>query len=139
MLNKFTRWITILGLTSISIITIANSHKLMAQTPPVSLDIITPVSVVGLSELMTEAYNQNTGTVFEQSTIDGQLNFLFGWRTFLQGSYSENNINRDSELMNVIQKDYFKQLTQNEPNIRTRDIPNPFESSIQQNPSYIRK
>lgn len=142
MFNKFTRWITILGLSAISTIWIANlnSHKVNAQTPPpVGVDVIKPASQLNVSELMSKAFNENTGDFFEQSTIGGQLNLFFGWREFPEGSYSDNSINRDSQLIYLINKDYFKQLTQSEPTIRTEDLPNPFDTSIQQNPSYIRK
>jgi hypothetical protein len=143
MMKNFSRWVTILGLSALSTITIANTHSnpVIAQEtlPPVAVDVIRPGSTLGLDELMNKAYNNNTGSIFEQSSLSGQLNTLFGWRTFLQGSFHENSINRDGVLINAIQEDFFRQLTRSEPTIRTRDIPNPFNSSVQQNPSYLRK
>lgn len=143
MINNFSQWITILGLSVISTITIANTHSnsIMAQEapPPVAVDVIRPGSSLGLDELMNKAYNNATGSIFDQSSLSGQLNTLFGWRTFLKGSFNENSILRDGVLINAIQEDFFKQLTRSEPTIRTRDIPNPFNSSVQQNPSYLRR
>lgn len=110
----------------------------MAQTP-VNVDVIRPGSPINLNELMNQAFWQNTGNFFEQAAIPGQLNFLFGWKDFPEGSFSDNDVTKDSLLINTIMKDYFKQLTEREPTIRTKDIPNPFDTSIQQNPSYLVK
>lgn len=146
MLNNISRLITILGLSTVATFSSTNtmaeerSNQLIAQTPaPVTVDVIRPASPINLGELMNKAFWENTGDFFESATIDGQLNLLFGWREFPEGSYLENSIARDSILMNAIMTDYFKQLTEREPTIRTRDIENPFNTSVQQNPSYTRE
>ena len=146
MLNKISRLITVLGLTTIAISfnTKANaqeiSNQLIAQTPPpVAVDVVRPTSPINLKELMNKAFWENSGDFFEQATIDNQLNFFMGWRNFPEGSCPENSIARDGLLINIIVEDYFKQLVEREPTIRTRDIENPFNTSVQQNPSYIRE
>lgn len=142
MLNPFSKFISILGLTAISTISVNQvnaqdfNRQLIAQTP-VTFNVIRPSSPLDLSDLMNKAFNQNTGDFFEQATIGGTLNFIFGWRRFPQGSYSENSIDRDSALMNAIIYDYFDQLSEREPTIRTRDLTNPFSESLKQNPSFI--
>jgi hypothetical protein len=142
MSNRFSKLISLLGLATASALCANQANalevdrQLIAQSP-VTIDVIRPAAPINLNELMNEAFWYNGGDLFEQASIDGQLNYIFGWRTFPEGSFSENNIRRDSLLMNTITRDFFKQVVEREPTIRTRDIPNPFNSSVQQNPSYI--
>lgn len=68
--------------------------------------------------------------------MGGQLNTIFGWRKFPQGSYPENNITEDGLLLYAILSDYFRQLQEREPIIRTRDLANPFDTSLRENPQY---
>lgn len=113
------------------------SSPSMTETS-VNVDVIRPGSPINLNELMNQAFWQNTGSFFGQAAIPGQLNFLFGWKDFPEGSFSDNSLIRDTLLINTIRADYFKQLAEREPTIRTKDIPNPFNTSVQQNPSYVK-
>jgi len=143
MFPKLFRFATIASMTTLTCL-IANKSTLAQPNDPsllqpttLSIDSVRPGSPLNLSELMNQAYWQNSGTFFEQSTSLGHLEFIFGWAGFPEGSYSENSIARDSLLMNIIVRDYFKQLQQREPNIRTRDLPNPFNTSVKEYPCYL--
>ncbi len=68
----------------------------------------------------------------------GFLNTMFGWKSFPQGSYPENQITEDSLMMYTILTDYYKQLSETNPTIRTRDLANPFDTSVNQNSDYVR-
>lgn len=142
MLLKFSRYLTITAITALSCV-IPNqvqaqqfNSDILAPTS-LSTDVIRPSSPLSLPELINQAYWENSGDFFESATIRGQLNFILGWRNFPEGSYAENNITRDSLLMTIIVNDYFKQLQQREPTIRTKDLPNPFNSSVNQNSCYL--
>jgi hypothetical protein len=143
MLFKFSRYLTIAALATLTCVITnqvqaqENNPNLLAPTS-LSVDVIRPGSTLNLSGLMNQAFWQNSGDFFDQASIVGQLNFLFGWGNFPEGSFAENSVARDSLLMYVIVSDYFKQLQQREPTIRTRDINNPFETSVQENPDYVR-
>jgi len=142
MLLKFSRYLTITAITAVSCIVTNQAQaqeydsNILAPTS-LSIDVIRPGSPLSLPELMNQAYWENSGDFFEGATILGQLNFILGWRNFPEGSYAENNIARDSLLMTIIVNDYFKQLQQREPTIRTKDLPNPFNSSVNQNSCYL--
>lgn len=142
MSNRFSQLISILGLSTLSLIgaTQVNAQETfegITELNPVTIDVIKPSPLINFNELMEQAFFENSGDFADQASISGQLDFIFGWRTFPEGSYVENSIVRDSFLMRTILDDYYKQLTQRDPMIRTRDIPNPFETSIRQDPSLV--
>ena len=139
MLNRFPRLITILALSTITTVfaTKVTSQEIDSP-PPITVDVITPGTPISLPDLVNKAYSQRSGDFFDQASASGQLNFLYGWGDFPVGTFSDNNVAKDGQFIKVIVEDYFKQLTQREPDIRSRDIENPFNSSLQQNPDYTR-
>jgi hypothetical protein len=143
MFLKFSRFMAIAALTTFTCIT-ANETKAQERDPSLldpttlSVDVIRPGSSLNLPQLMNQAYWQNSGTFFRQTTSLERLNSIFGWYNFPEGSYAENSVARDGLLINIIVDDHFKQLQQREPTIRTRDLTNPFDSSLNENPSYVR-
>lgn len=115
-----------------------------ATTPPPvktqQLQLVpSPDTAVGFNNipgLFNRAVNNNTGRFYDYTNILGQLNTLFGWRTFPQGSYFDNMITRDAKLTETLYYDVMQQQ-QSGPLIRTQDLPNPFDTSLQENPSYL--
>lgn len=100
-----------------------------------TIEVVEDTTLLNMNELVNQAFSQNSGDFFQQADLSGQLNTIFGWSNFPQGSFPENNITRDGLLLNAILADYFKQLQQGEPTMRTRDIPNPFDSSVGETPN----
>jgi hypothetical protein len=88
-----------------------------------------------LSELFNRAFNHNTGSFHDINDILGQVNNIFGARTF-PGSYLDNQISRDAKLVGTLYH-YFLNQEMKKPSIATRDLPNPFNTSIQEDPSYL--
>lgn len=88
-----------------------------------------------LSELFNRAFHHNTGRFFEINDILGQVNNIFGARTF-PGSFLDNQIARDGELVETLFY-YFLNEEMAKPSIRTQDLPSPFTTSIQEDPSYL--
>lgn len=88
-----------------------------------------------LSELFNRAFYHNTGTFHDITGISGQINNIFGARTF-PGSFLDNQIARDGKLVGTLYY-YFQAQEFNKPTIRTQDAPNPFNRSIQDDPSYL--
>jgi len=98
-----------------------------------------PDTTVGFNNipgLFNRAVNNNTGRFYDYTSISGQFNSREGWRTFLQGSYFDNMITRDAKLIETLYYDVMQQQ-QSGPLIRTQDLPNPFDTSLQENPSYL--
>lgn len=86
-----------------------------------------------ISETFNEAYFENTGDAFENSTILGQLEFIFGI-----GGFAENKIAKDGKLINIIYQDVMEQQAENGPNLVTRDLRNPFNTSVAEQSRYRR-
>jgi hypothetical protein len=92
--------------------------------------------VSNIPELFNRAFNNNTGRFFEMSDLSGQANNIFGWRTFPMGSFVDNMISRDALVVNTIYTDVMQQQTSG-PLVRTRNLENPFSTSISENPDYL--
>lgn len=86
--------------------------------------------------LFNRAFYNETGRYYDMATISGQLNTLFGWRTFPEGSYMDNMMNREGKLVETLFYDVM-QAQQAGPLIRTADLENPFDTSLLENPSYL--
>ena len=143
MLLKFSRFLAIASLISLTCALVKPAkaqvnNDNVVTIPPLNINVVRPGPTLSLEELANEAFSHHTRDIFEQSDILGQFNFLFGWSDAPEGSYTENDIMRDSHLLYVIYDDYFRQLNQREPTMRTRDINNPFNTSVRQSPSYMR-
>ena len=78
-----------------------------------------------VSETFKEAYFKNSGDAFYNSSILGQLEFIFGINGF-----AETKIAKDGKLVDILYQDVMKQQAQNGPKIVTRDLRNPFDTSV---------
>ena len=131
MLSKLSRFLTIATLTTLTCVI---THPVNAETA--EMEVITPTTEMETSprfnfeELINEAFWQNDGDFFQESRPGGQLDTIFGWGSFPQGSFPENQITRDGLLIYTLVTDYYKQLQEREPTLRTRDLDNPFDSSL---------
>jgi hypothetical protein len=137
------------SLLSFGVILWLSSPNAIAQNSPATtpapvktqqLQIVpSPDTAVGFNNipgLFNRAVNNNTGRFYDYTNILGQLNSLFGWRTFPEGSYFDNMITRDAKLTETLYYDVMQQQ-QSGPLIRTQDLPNPYDTSLQENPSYL--
>jgi hypothetical protein len=89
-----------------------------------------------LPSAINRAFYNDTGRFYDIWNISGQANQIFGWRDF-PGSFFDNQIANDGLTVNTIFEDALKQQ-QAGPRIVTRDIANPFDTSLRDNPSYTR-
>ncbi len=93
---------------------------------------------VGIStnDMIRRAFFNDTGNFFGLTNLSGQANLIFGWRNW-ENSFMDRMIANDGELVGTIYQDAMNQQMDHTL-IRTRDLPNPFNTSVLQNPSYIR-
>ena len=95
----------------------------------------------GVEDVFDRAAFHHTGTFREITGVTGQLNNILGFRflkgqPIFKGSYIDNLITADAYLLEAIYRDYLRQQTEGRP-VRTQDLPNPFNSSLQQESSAI--
>jgi len=145
MFPKFSRFLTIAALTTFTCVIVSPSSAkpshtdLIAQTTTNSenAEVVETEVVLTTPELIDKVFNYHSGDFFEKTSISGFLDSMLGLRNAPEGSYPENSIARDGFLLNVIISDYFKQLQEASPMVRTRDIDTPFRDSIRTNPAYL--
>ncbi|BFM39714.1 probable porin; major outer membrane protein [Synechocystis sp. LKSZ1] len=89
-----------------------------------------------IPDVMNRAFYNSTGRYYDITSISGQANKIFGWRTF-PGSFFDNQIASDAETVEAVYNEVMRQQ-QEGTDIRTRDLPNPFNTSLQGNPGYLR-
>ena len=119
--------ITILAVTAASSIFASGA---LAQVPEHSRETI--------PEVFERGYFHGLGKTWQQYNLGGQLNFMFGWSAFPQGSFPENQIMRQARILETLFRDQFQQQVESDPILRSRDLSSPFNTSIQQNPNYLR-
>ncbi|WP_017293712.1 hypothetical protein [Geminocystis herdmanii] len=132
MLSKISRFVAIATLTTLTcVITNPTSAKPVdsSKSPEVETVEYRPMN---MSRLVNEAFSTHSGNFFEGASLAGQIDTILGMRSFPQGSFPENNITNDALLLNVIMYDYFRQLKEGDPTIRTEDLPNPFDTSLRE-------
>jgi hypothetical protein len=89
-----------------------------------------------LHNVFTRASYNATGRFFEIMDLSGQANQIFGWRTF-PGSFYDNQITSDGLTVETVFHDALRQQMTG-PRIVTRDLLNPFDTSLRENPQYLR-
>ena len=101
--------------------------KLWAQTA-----MENETSQITLKQAFSDAFFRHSGTAFRNDGYIDQLNHIFGFNGF-----PEMQISRDGELVDFIYEDGLKQQGQTGGPMKTRDLTNPFTTSLQENPSYL--
>ncbi len=129
------RFVNLIPILVISAASSVFASEALAQTE--LTDESQPVRLETVPEVFNRAFYHGLGDTIEQFSLGGQLNFIFGWRAFPQGSFPENQIAREARLVNILSRDVFNQQNSNGPIIRTRDLNNPFNTSVQQSPEYL--
>ena len=128
MLSKLSRFLTIATLTTLTCVMI---HPANAKDHVDHNDFDTTLNV---EELINEVSWRRDGDFFEDVKPSGFLDTMFGWSSFPLGSYPETEITRDALILYTIMNDYYKQQQEDDPVLRTRDLPNPFTTSLRDEP-----
>ncbi len=89
-----------------------------------------------LPTVFNRAFYNDTGRFYDITNLSGQANKIFGWRSWT-GSYFDNQIANDGQTFEAVYDDAIRQQVAG-PRVRTRDLSNPFDSSLQTNPNYLR-
>ncbi|ELR98011.1 hypothetical protein [Gloeocapsa sp. PCC 73106] len=116
---KFTSFLTLIAFLSFT--TLAYPAKADETTP----------GYESVPELFLRASTHKSGDFFRSVSLKGQLNLILGFNQF-----PENQITRDAKLINILSQDFQRHMV-GEDRLRTRDIANPFQSSLNENPSYL--
>ncbi len=86
------------------------------------------------SEVFERALFKNSPNFYGSQTLKSQIHEIFGSGSILRNSFPENQIARDGELVNIVYRDVLNQQVGHDQYIRTRDLPNPYDSSLLASP-----
>lgn len=81
------------------------------------------------AEAFERGFFRNDRTYFDNRSFGRQFDFIFGIGSSNKNSFIENEIHGDTELLDVLYKDALEQQVSSDPIVRTRDLPNPYETS----------
>jgi hypothetical protein len=105
--------------------------QILLTTAVASLFNVKVMAQSEFAETFEEAYFTKSGDAFESDDWSRQLNTIFGFNRF-----PELQIATEGELVNTIYHDGLKQQAGSAALIRTRDLNNPFNTSLGENPNY---
>jgi len=86
------------------------------------------------SDVFERAFFRHDRNFYENGTLKRQLDSFLGSGASFGGSFPENEIARDAELVNALYHDVLTQQAGNDPYIRTPDLPNPYDTSLMMSP-----
>ncbi|WP_392534566.1 hypothetical protein [Nostoc sp. C117] len=86
------------------------------------------------SDVFEKAFFSHDRNFYENGSLKRQLDSLLGSGPGFGGSFPENEIARDGELVNTLYHDVLTQQAGNDPYIRTPDLPNPYDTSLMMSP-----
>jgi hypothetical protein len=88
------------------------------------------------NDAFERAYFRHDRNFYENSSLKRQLDSFFGSGSGFGGSFPENEIARDAQLINTLYRDVLTQQVGNDPYIRTPDLPNPYDTSLMMSPRF---
>ena len=121
---KFTKLSSIFFLTTIASLF---PLKLWAQTTTEN-----EVNQVTIQQVFTDAFFRHSGDAFRNDGFIDQLNHILGFNRF-----PEIQISKDGELVDFLYQDVLKQQAEKGAPMKTRDLSNPYNTSLGENPDYI--
>ncbi|MDZ8027644.1 MAG: hypothetical protein RMY36_028025 [Nostoc sp. SerVER01] len=86
------------------------------------------------SDVFERAFFRHDRNFYENGGLKRQLDSFFGSGPSFGGSFPENEIARDAQLVNTLYHDVLTQQAGNDPYIRTPDLPNPYDTSLMMSP-----
>ncbi|MEH2283015.1 MAG: hypothetical protein V7K90_17075 [Nostoc sp.] len=86
------------------------------------------------NDAFERAYFRHDRNFYENGSLKRQLDSFFGSGSGFGGSFPENEIAHDAELVNTLYHDVMTQQVGNDPYIRTPDLPNPYDTSLMMSP-----
>lgn len=86
------------------------------------------------NDVFERAYFRHDRNFYENGSLKRQLDSFLGSGYGFGGSFPENEIARDAQLLNTLYHDVLTQQVGNDPYIRTPDLPNPYDTSLMMSP-----
>ncbi|MFM7407543.1 MAG: hypothetical protein ACKO3K_13015 [Cuspidothrix sp.] len=88
------------------------------------------------SNTFVKAYFQNDPNFYENGSFKRQVEAFIGSPSRYGSAFTDNEIAKDAQLINILYQDVLAQQSTNDPYLRTPDLPNPYDSSLLMSPRY---
>ncbi len=105
------------------------SSTAMAQTSPINQYSQSAT----LADRFEQVFYTKDKDFQENRSFGRQLDFMFGFGSF-NTSFVDNEINADTKAITTLYKQALLQQGSSSPAVRTRDLPNPYDTSVLQSP-----
>jgi hypothetical protein len=86
------------------------------------------------NDVFERAFFSHDRNFYENGSLKRQLDSILGSGSGFGGSFPENEIAHDAELVNTLYHDVLNQQVSNDPYIRTPDLPSPYDTSLMMSP-----
>ena len=90
-----------------------------------------PLEEMSLNEKFKEVYFTNGKNAFIQGNFLSQIESIVGFT-----GYPEQHVNRDAQAVDKLYQMAIETQAATGARIMTRDLPNPYDTSLRENPSY---
>ncbi len=111
------------------------ASEAMAQTNPQGFE---PIRVETIPEAFNRAFFTDSGTFYRNRSIPRQIQYIIGPGLPGGATFPELELERDARRINNLYNEVLDQQASSDPVIRTPDLPNPFNTSIRQQPDSRR-
>lgn len=119
---------SILGLTLSSL---AMATAIFLHAAPSSAQSRQPVSI---PDAFDDAFFESSKTYYQNRTLWRQIDLILGQGLLYRSSFPEVEIERDARRTEDLYRRVLYQQVSSDPIIRTPDLPNPFDTSLLQQP-----
>lgn len=120
MFIKFTKLSSILLITTVVGLFALDAKAEEMKTPTMSV-----------ADMFNNAFFENSGDNYQNSSFIGDLNNIIGIKGF-----PENQVSADGKLLDKLYKDAMFNQSQVGTSMKTKDLTNPYTTSLQEIPSY---
>ena len=101
----------------------------MAEPDPSKYE---PIRLIPLDEAFNRAFFRDSGNFYQNRTLQGQFEYMFGPGVPGRAGFPDLTIERDAERVNKLYMYALDQQVSSDPILRSPDLPNPFNSSLRQ-------
>lgn len=108
---------------------LAASGALLGASAPSAQAQFYPPEEISIQEAFSEAITFESGDYFRNRSIGRQFEFIFGWGGIGRASFIENEIARDSAIVDILYREFAEQQIDGVP-VRTQDLENPYQNSL---------
>ena len=97
-----------------------------------------PIRLIPLDEAFNRAFFRDSGNFYQNRTLQGQFEYMFGPGVPGRAGFPDLKIERDAERVNKLYMYALDQQASSDPILRTPDLPNPFNTTLRQLPQFRR-